>query len=114
MLDLALDNRLFLDTPLDMAIQELDLMFNTCNTELINDVSYGTNFEQFLWSLTPMTTSIKKYVDEKIDTCFYASKLQHYVDVQLLEGEYRAIYQVTIVLYDKDSDKYATRKYQYQ
>ena len=35
MLDLAIDNRVFIYDIIDAAIQEIDLLFNTTNTELI-------------------------------------------------------------------------------
>ena len=47
MIDLALDSKIFIDTNIDAALQELDLLFNTENTELIGYPEYGTNFEQF-------------------------------------------------------------------
>ena len=52
MLDLALDDRIFLNDPIDCAVQELDLILNTNCTELIGYTDYGTNFEQFLWQMT--------------------------------------------------------------
>ena len=48
MLDLALDGRIFLDNELDCALQEIDMLLNTENTELIGYPSYGTEFESFL------------------------------------------------------------------
>ena len=65
-LDLSLDNRIMLNTKLDCAIQELDMLFNTTNTELIGKPEYGTNFEQFLWQLTPSTDELRKYIYQKI------------------------------------------------
>ena len=64
MLDLALDDRIFLNDPIDCAVQELDIILNTNCTELIGYTDYGTNFEQFLWEMTPSVEEIKKYIKE--------------------------------------------------
>ena len=64
MIDLSLDHRVILNSEFDAGLQELDLLFNTETTELINDPTFGTNFEQFLWQLTPATSALKKYIIE--------------------------------------------------
>ena len=67
MIDLSLDYNVFINSEFDAALQELDLLFNTETTELINNATFGTNFEQFLWQLTPATQSLKQYISEKIN-----------------------------------------------
>ena len=66
MLDLALDTRIFINNELDAALQELDMIFNTENTELIGYPQYGTNWYQFLWQLDYSPEDLQKYVYEKI------------------------------------------------
>ena len=83
MIDLSLDHRVFLNSVFDAAIQELDLLFNTETTELINDPMFGTNFEQFLWQLTPTTQELKKYIIEKIDGTLFLSKFNYTVDINV-------------------------------
>ena len=53
---------------LEIALQELDLLFNTVNTELIGFPDFGTNFEQFLWQMHPNVESLKSYINKKIYT----------------------------------------------
>ena len=114
MLDLALDNRVFLDTELDCALQEIDMLLNTENTELIGYPEYGTEFESFLWTLTPTTAEIEKYIKDKISKhTFFANKFKNYVKATFLEGSYRSIYYVQIALYDDNGNR-GTREYQYQ
>ena len=114
MLDLALDSRVFLDSPLDCALQEIDLILNTENTELLGYPSYGTEFETFLWTLTPTTTELEKYIREKLNSdCLYISNFKLYVNAEFLQGEYRSIYRVKITLIDEQGNK-GTREYQYQ
>jgi len=114
MLDLALDNRVFLDSKLDCALQEIDMLLNTENTELIGYPDYGTEFESFLWTLTPTTAEIEKYIKEKIsNSTYFASQFNIYVKATFMEGSYRSIYYVQIALYD-DKGHSGIREYQYQ
>lgn len=114
MLDLSLDNRIFLNTELDCAIQEMDLILNTNNTELLGDVMYGTELETFLWTLTPMTSELEKYIREKlIKNTYYLSKLNIDINVQFLKGEYRSVYLVKITLTDTFGNS-AQRTYRFQ
>ena len=46
MIDLAIDSKVFITNEFDAAMQELDIILNTTNTELIGYPSFGTNFEQ--------------------------------------------------------------------
>ena len=71
MLDLALDDRIFLNDPIDCAVQELDLILNTNCTELIGYTEYGTNFEQFLWEMAPSTEEVKNYIRIKLWNTYF-------------------------------------------
>lgn len=114
MLDLALDGRVFLYDELDCAIQEIDLLLNTENTQLIGYPEYGTEFQTFLWTLTPTTIEIEKYIREKITTStYYASKMDINVDVEFLQENYNTIYYVKIVVFDKSGNS-IKREYKYQ
>lgn len=99
MIDLAIDGRLLLYDEFDIAIQELDLLFNTENTELIGYPMFGTNFDQFLWAMAPITDELKNYILDKINN--YTTYLKKYIDdieINSLQGEYRLIYHVKIYL----------------
>ena len=114
MLDLALDNRIFLNTELDCALQEIDILLNTEYTELLGYPDFGTEFESFLWTLTPTTVELEKYIKEKIASeTFYANKFNIIVKAHYMEGTYRSIYYVRIALYD-DNGNSGVREYQYQ
>jgi hypothetical protein len=106
MIDLALNESLFIYDPLDAAIQELDILFGTKNTELIGNPDYGTAFEYFLWQLTPNVDSVDSYIREKINTSTifvrnmkYNLKVYYYTDVA------ENIYVVQITLYDSSNRK---------
>lgn len=113
MLDLAIDSRIFINSQLDAALQELDMIFNTENTELIGYPSYGTNFEYFLWQMTPSPESLKNYIDSKLLETFFLSQMKKDVFVTTLEGKYRLIYYVKITVYDSFGNS-GYREYQFR
>ena len=114
MLDLSLDNRIFLNSELDCAIQEMDLILNTTNTELLGDVTYGTELDSFLWTLTPMTSELEKYLRDKLTkNTYYLSKLGIDINVQFMQGEYRSVYLVKITLTDASGNS-TQRTYRFQ
>lgn len=112
MLDLALDNRVFLYNNLECAIQELDILFGTENTELINNPQFGTNFEQFLWQLNPSPNELKKYILEKIQYyTYFLANIEYEIDVKVIPGEIRNIYVVNIDIKDKGETKSKTYQF---
>ena len=99
MTDLALDDSVFIDSNIAAALQELDILFNTENTELIGYPTYGVNFEQFLWQLCPSPNALKSYVEEHIEKfTLFCKDFDVVVKVDVIEGEYRNIYNVMIIL----------------
>ena len=113
MTDFALDDSVFIKSNVAAALQELDILFNTEKTELIGYPTYGVNFEQFLWQLTPATSALKKYIIEKINDTYFLSKMNYDVEVNLYKGEIRMIYDVQIHIEDNRGNK-TTRKYQFR
>lgn len=113
MLDLAIDNRLLITDELDEAIQELDLLLNTENTELIGHTEFGVSLDQFLWTLTPMTSALKEYLKNKLATLYYLNKFNYELDVEFLQGEYRSIYHVKIYIYI-DKDRTIKKEYEFR
>lgn len=98
-IDLALDNKIFVSDKLNAALQELDMLFNTTNTELIGHPKYGTNFESFLWQMTPSPNALKSYIEDKIKNfTLFCQEYDIVVEVEIVPGEYRSIYNVVIAL----------------
>jgi len=115
MLDLALSTDIFIDNELDAGIQELDMIFNTENTELIGYPEYGTNWHQFLWQLNPSPEQLKKYIQEKIKAdAFFLNTLNVTVEVGYYENELgEMIYVVIVELVDSEGyTKYKEYKLQ--
>jgi hypothetical protein len=114
MLDLALDDRILLNSKFDCALQEIDMTLNTECTELLGDPYYGVSMDMFLWTLTPTTTELKKYIYDKLaNETLFASQFNIDVNVQFIKGEIRSIYLVQITLSDTQGNS-VTKKYQYQ
>ena len=113
MIDLAIDSKVFIRNEFDAALQELDIILNTPNTELIGNPSFGTNFEQFLWQLNPASNSIKEYIYEKIDGTLYLRKMKVDIFVDVMKGDYRMIYDVIINVYNNEGEL-QQRKYQFR
>lgn len=113
MIDLAIDNRVFLNNKLDAAIQELDLLFNTECTELIGDTQFGVSLDQFLWTLTPTTESLRQYISEKLAKLFYIKFFNYNFDVEFLEGEFRSIYRIKVDLYI-DQEHKVQKEYEFR
>lgn len=115
-LDLALDTSLVIDNPIDAAIQELDLILGTENTELIGYPKFGVNMEQFLWQLTPSPNEVKSYIQNKIvENTFWCNKLNVSIDVNTMSGTLRDIYEVSITLKLPGENSIGkTKKYQYR
>jgi len=111
-LDLAIDGQVFITSPIDAALQEIDLIFNTTNTELIGHPTFGTNFEMFLWQLTPSPQALERYIREKLNETFFCKQLDLTVNVRVVDGTYRSIYYVQITVTDPDSDSTGTRTYE--
>ena len=107
MVDLALTNNIFTESKIEEAIQELDILFNTVPTELIGDTTYGSNFLQFLWSLTPMEDSITRYIYGRIaGYTVYAASLKKEVNVTIYDDVNETVYVIEISLFDDDDNEY--------
>lgn len=118
MLDLALDDRIILNDPIDCAVQELDIILNTNCTELIGYTSYGTSLEHFLWQMTPSVDEIKKYITEKLYNSYFLKQYIVNINVEILNGNVRDIYYITIKIKKPNSgeneESQRQRIYQYQ
>lgn len=108
-LDLSLSNKIFETDLLSAAMQELDIIFSTTNCELIGYPQFGTNFEQYLWALTPTLIDLKEYIINKISEMTFASKVRNHVEVEQINDGVEYAYYVKIYLYT-DTD-YAVKNF---
>ena len=114
MIDLAIDSRLLLNNDIDLALQELDILFNVTNTELIGYPDFGTNFEQFLWQLTPSKEQLHKYINQKIQVeTIYLKEMDYNISIEIDDtSEYgNKIYVVNIELKNPQTGEEIKRIY---
>ena len=105
MIDLALDNRVYINDNVEEALQELDLLFDTECTELIGDKDFGVSLYQFLWTLTPTTESLREYIGEKLNQLTYLNLFRYDFDVKYYDAEFKSVYHIVIELYVDDYQK---------
>lgn len=103
MIDIGLHDNIIITNPVDEAIQELDILFNTTPTELIGNTSYGVNFLQFLWQLTPETERIEQYIRDRITMMTYYMKfLKFDLSVSIVDDINEFMYVINITIYDEN------------
>lgn len=112
MIDISLDKTLFVINSLDAAVQELDMIFNTENTELIGYPTYGTNWWQYLWELTPLESSLTDYITTKINECYFVPDFNPVVEVQHINGTENSIYYIKITLHDNRGNVATIQQYE--
>lgn len=112
MLDISLHENIFVLNELDAAIQELDILFNTENTELIGYTSYGTNWWNFLWVMTPQEGAITQYIEEKIASTYFLSKFKTQVEVQYTPGTINSIYYIKIGIYNEEGEQLSIQQFE--
>lgn len=109
LLDLSLRNNIYQTDIFEAALQEIEILFETRNTELIGYPNFGSNFDDYLWTLQPTTTELKEYIKELFSKLTFCNILKHHIEVNFYRDEntFESIYQVVITLYDdyKSVDK---------
>lgn len=113
-LDMSLSSDVIIDDELDMALQELDLLFNTERCELIGNVTFGTTFEQLLWTLNPDPNEVKKYIYRAIADATFFNDYSADIDVNVVDGELRPIYYVQIILTYPGTTRKKYRQYEFK
>jgi hypothetical protein len=108
MIDISLNNDIIVTDRLMAGIQVLDILFNTSPAEMIGNATYGVNFLQFLWQLTPNESTIERYIREKIQAnTFYVKQLAYELSVKTdyLDSELYYIINITLTeSYYNDGD----------
>lgn len=115
MLDLALDDKVFIYDTIDAAIQEIDILFNTTNTELLGYTEYGTNWMQFMWVLNPSLSEMQSYIEQKLNETYFVSQLDYKVNVNLINtsNTNEDAFKVTIDLMDHNTKESGRRVYMF-
>ena len=112
MIDISLGSDIFITNKVDAAVQELDMLFNTENTELIGYSDYGTNWWQYLWSLSPLDSDLEQYVISKIMNTMFVSQFKPKVTVKSEKGVENAIYYIKIELHTDNGETISVQQYE--
>lgn len=100
------------DNIFDVAIQELDILFGTEETELLGDYKFGVNFEQFLWKLQPSKEEVNIYTRKKIiEYTYFCKELNVKIDTDIMMGTLRDIYVIHIELTDNSGKTVKSKNY---
>jgi hypothetical protein len=110
-MDIGLFDKPIVESEFEMAIQELDVLFNTQNTELIGNPKYGINFLQFLWTIQPDCDALRNYINEKIQMyTLYLRNTRFTINVSTADDSYEAVYVINVILYRNNKDNNPVNK----
>lgn len=110
-MDIGLFDKPIIESEFELAVQELDILFNTQNTELIGNPKYGTNFLQFLWVLQPECDKLESYIYDKIQMfTMYLRNTRFTINVDIANDESDAIYIINVFLYRDTKDETPIKK----
>lgn len=79
----------------DLILQQIDVLFDTSRGEVLGDVSYGTNYSDFLYNLQISNDDIK-YVIERDLNSLSLFGYSYDIDVNILTGSENDIILVRI------------------
>ena len=100
MIDLAIDNRVFINNNMQEARQELDMRCSTKTGEMLGNVYLGAEWYGCLNSLTPMETALKQYIKGLLADTYYCKMMDYDIEVAYIPGEITCQYVVSITLTD--------------
>lgn len=110
-MDIGLFDKPIVESEFDLAVQELDILLNTQNTELIGNPRYGINFLQFLWTLQPDCDVLENYINEKIQMfTTFLRNTRFTINVSVADDIADAVYIIHIVLYRNNKDNNPVKK----
>lgn len=92
------DDGTILDSPIDLVMEQLDMLLCTHKCEVFGDPNYGHDFEKFLYEFNQTNASIKTYIEKTIRDNIDLMGIQMDVGVDILQGTQRDIILVNIVL----------------
>lgn len=85
-----------LNNELDLILQQLDMLFDTNHKEVLGELSYGSDFDKFLWDLNTSNYYIQDYIYGTIMRNIELFDYNLTVDVKLMQGTENDIILVII------------------
>ena len=89
MIDFSLSNKLtddyIVSNKLIYVLQQVDLLFDTCPGEVLGNMSFGTNYDKYLYNLSVSNSTLENKILSDLNTldlCGFSPS----VNVQIVEG----------------------------
>jgi hypothetical protein len=82
----------------ELIIQQVDMLFNTSRGEVLGNISYGTNYSEFLYNLQVSNDDIKYTIEQDL-SLLYLFGYNYNVEVSILAGSENDIILVKINFY---------------
>lgn len=93
-----------LNTEIECVLQQIDMLFNTDIYDVLGDVTYGTNYDRYLYTLGMSNVSLESKIMNDLNSLDLGS-FKPEVNVSIVEGTHRDIAFINITLYT-DSEEY--------
>lgn len=101
MIDFSLSNKLtddcIVSNKLIYVLQQIDLLFDTCPGEVLGNMSFGTNYDKYLYNLSVSNSTLENKILSDLNTldlCEFSPS----VNVHIVEGTVRDIAIINIKL----------------
>lgn len=95
----------------DLIIQQVDLLFDTVKNEVMGDLSYGTDYDQFLYNMQISNAAIAYKIESDLGKMNLFGFVPH-VEVTILEGTLNDIILCKVGL--MRDDEYYEKTYKIQ
>ena len=100
MIDFCTTNdEVYLDSELDLIIQQIEMLFSTTPTDVIGVPQYGSAFEKYIYDLSYSTNEIKRYAENLLSNNVEFFGNDFSVDASILHGEYNDIILLEVNIY---------------
>ena len=81
------EDEVFLDSELDLIIQQIEMLLETTPTDVIGEPQYGSAFERYIYDLSYSTGEIKRYAETLLQNNVEFFGNEFTVNVSILHGE---------------------------
>lgn len=95
------DDMYVVSNPLEDIIQQIDMLFDTEESEILNDIDYGTGYDIFIHELKYNTTQIRDIIYNDLSENVDFGEYSFDVEVNIIEGTIEDIILVNIKIYNE-------------
>jgi hypothetical protein len=93
------------ESVLETFLQQVDMILTTTKGTVLGDPEFGLNLDQYLWSFTGGSGSIKQQIEQQINNYIYLEDpIDYSIDVNFISGE---IYDTILIDIVVDGNKIA-------